>query len=73
MNISIMASINCGKPSIQGIRTDIIGGRFVAGESVEELAYVYKMPIKYIQHAIRYELAKARRLKKAERILANPF
>lgn len=48
-----------GRPAIAGtsVRTEVVASRLKAGESVQELAEDYGLPLPEIEEAIRYELA----------------
>jgi uncharacterized protein (DUF433 family) len=56
-NISIDPLIAFGRPTISGtgIATNVIAGKFRAGEKIENLAKDYKIEEKQIQEAIEYE------------------
>lgn len=50
--------ISSGMPTVARgrIRTDVLRGRFVAGETIGELAEDYHLTILEVQDALRYEL-----------------
>ena len=56
MNISVDPKVAFGQPTIAGtgIPTDIVASRFMAGESVIELATDYELNVWDIEDAIRY-------------------
>lgn len=60
-----------GGARLRGTRTRIIAGRFLAGESVEELAQDYCLLEPEVEMALRYELARAKRLKMARGMLGR--
>lgn len=50
-----------GKPQIKGVAVDVIVGRFIAGESVEQLQTDYGMFRFQIEAALRYWLTRKRK------------
>jgi len=48
--------IGSGAPTLKGIRTCVISGRFLSGESIGSIALDYGMTENEVQKAIRYEV-----------------
>jgi len=57
--VAIDPRVKFGRPCISGtgIPTDIVAGRFQAGDTIEEIATDYGRPAKDIEEAIRFEKA----------------
>ena len=64
--IKIIRGVSSSQPCIRGIMTHIMAGRFIAGESIASIAQDYELTKAQVEQAIRYELAKAERLKLAD-------
>lgn len=47
--------IYSGKPTVEGAPVDIIYGRFISGETVDEIAVDYGIGIESVKAAIRHE------------------
>jgi uncharacterized protein (DUF433 family) len=45
-----------GEPVVRGVRTEIIGELYQAGESQDSIAEVYELPRATVEAAVRYEL-----------------
>ena len=61
-----------GKPTINGIRTVVIAGRFLGGESIQSVATDYGLDVESVESAVRYEVLESTKkfeqeLKAAER------
>jgi uncharacterized protein (DUF433 family) len=69
--ISIHPQIVSGRECISGTRIPvfILAGRFIAGETVSSIAKDYDITVKAVEQAIRYELCKAKRLKRAKEMV----
>lgn len=48
-----------GEPVVRGVRTEIIGELYKAGESQDSIAEVYELPRATVEAAVRYELLRA--------------
>ncbi|MBC8093658.1 MAG: hypothetical protein H7Y15_17330 [Pseudonocardia sp.] len=48
-----------GRPTIDGIRTDILAERVAAGDPVETGAGIYNLPVEKVRTAVRFEERRA--------------
>lgn len=55
-DIKLNPEIAFGLPNIAGVRTEIIRGRFMAGESVQVMAEDFGLATNEVETALRYEL-----------------
>ena len=54
--VRIDPRVQYGRPFVaEGIRTEVVGSRFEAGDTIGELAEDYGCPTEHIEEAIRYE------------------
>jgi len=67
VKIQIKPGVSCGRPCIEGtgVATIFVAQRFMAGESVFNLALDYRLSKPLIEEALRYELRR-RKMRIAE-------
>jgi uncharacterized protein (DUF433 family) len=68
--VEYIEGIGCGRPTIRGIRVEVICQRYLAGETIAELSYDYGLLPAETEEAIRHQIKVWR--KKAPATLAAP-
>jgi uncharacterized protein (DUF433 family) len=69
--VCVHPHIMSGQECVSGTRIPvfIIAGRFIAGDTISFIAKDYSITVKAVEQAIRYELCKAKRLKRAKEMV----